>query len=252
MPTIKGKWKFNNYLDASERYYFDATVNFTSNNQNFMLMDVSFNRDEEFLSYGNIEVYDGNEGGWHNDAWKYVDFGSTDQTVSQEFYNWFLENADEEVTTKSIDLNEHDWGEKTGTTIIRVQAHDSSGEYGDSDDSNPVSFEIAASTEYYILSTREQASDEYSTDGTTWITIPFHRLSSAAPADFETYGNLVKGNKIYIRAGSGYHDVSSFDFYDSNFNILPGGGSKSPIQEGEILTYDVPNGAVYFNVCFYD
>ena len=92
--TLGGTWFFNEDIDFSDSST-NAYVNFIS-------AELSSCYDLEFLSsykqihymddeLGNVLVYDGSK--WVSDDYRYVDFGSTPQEVSREFYTQFTSVA---------------------------------------------------------------------------------------------------------------------------------------------------------------
>lgn len=105
MQAIKGKWLFNETLDLTSLPYFadKIAVNFTSNNIPFSSiykrnsMDgvaqiLMYWDDEAYDIYANNDDMDASKG-WTNQAYRTVDFGSTEQTVSDEFLTWMTANA---------------------------------------------------------------------------------------------------------------------------------------------------------------
>ena len=109
MATIKGVWVFNEALTKPDSDIKQA-VNFTYNNSPF------YDRTSwaGFRIYGSppnlMMAYDGviNNGqspygssGWGEGYSRVVDFGKTEQTVSDEFYNWFIANARQQMSEES-------------------------------------------------------------------------------------------------------------------------------------------------------
>lgn len=78
---------------------FNQAINFkihqTSNNQRYGF----FKNSESLMGYTNSalskseEVYNFTDVAWIDEAYLTVDFGTTPQTVTDEFYNWFTANA---------------------------------------------------------------------------------------------------------------------------------------------------------------
>lgn len=101
MATIKGVWIFNETL--SSKLPSDALVIFTSNNTEYFRMIDSYNSyNGDMLVYektsGNgAPVYFFSDGRWAQEAYRTVDFGETEQEVSEEFYEWFTANATEQI-----------------------------------------------------------------------------------------------------------------------------------------------------------
>lgn len=109
--TLSGIWKLNDKLtvpDVSLGARLDATINFFSNGQNFHYIAASktlclVNNSPYYGSYFTELEYDDDADsttatyyhdlyGWDTD-YQIVDFGSTPQEVSQDFYRWFIQNA---------------------------------------------------------------------------------------------------------------------------------------------------------------
>ena len=99
---ISGVWKFKDDLrssDLGESYGDDrdyAVVNFTSNGTSY----VKFKYADEISYY----KADGTSDSvffraWSDSAYATVDFGSTEQTVTERFYNWFTSNASQSMVT---------------------------------------------------------------------------------------------------------------------------------------------------------
>lgn len=107
MATVSGVWVWNAYpsfgkLSSSSGWYVEQNVNFTCNGSNFSEMtfygeslmgarNININYDESTV-YNRYEDRTGEmTGGWRNEAYRTVDFGSTPQTVSDDFFE-YLEN----------------------------------------------------------------------------------------------------------------------------------------------------------------
>lgn len=99
MATVKGVWLFNETITkipVSENVNFSVT-----------LSDGSIvNYDRMFISGNDLGYKRAGQSGvtcayyhslspnrWTNEIWRTVDFGTTSQTVSDEFYAWLTENA---------------------------------------------------------------------------------------------------------------------------------------------------------------
>lgn len=111
MATVSGVWVFNDYVYIDNMGNVDEAVNFTSNGDSFMNMYYSHYYDGDsdenvwLLTYnhttsssgGGVYVWGGDDGGnslaWVNENYKTVDFGNTQQTVSDEFYSFLTDNA---------------------------------------------------------------------------------------------------------------------------------------------------------------
>ena len=95
MATVSGvwKWNFNNY-DTSN-FSGSQSVTFTSNNNEFN--SISWNPMDYILQYwsGPVTVFE--YGGWENRDYEEMDFGATEQTVSEDFYNFLTANATQQA-----------------------------------------------------------------------------------------------------------------------------------------------------------
>ena len=91
MATIKGKWFFNETVLVNVG--LTQNVNFTSNGNSFTKM--SIDSDNYILQYNSTYAYE--MGDWFPDAYRTVDFGTTEQTVSDTFYTWLTANATPEA-----------------------------------------------------------------------------------------------------------------------------------------------------------
>ncbi len=86
--TLSGEWKFNDTVDTS--------VDMLFNDITYISGDLTHNN--MVVNHGNLVylkglelVYDGYY--WLQEIGKYLDFGTTPQAVSEEFYTWFTANA---------------------------------------------------------------------------------------------------------------------------------------------------------------
>jgi hypothetical protein len=114
MAKIKGVWVFNNAIkDKITGLDEDAVLDvlFTSNGTQFSSMCYLtwMMGDETFCeiyyngvdSANNVMVVQGTIGGitdWKNEAYKTVDFGTTEQTVPDTFLSWMQENATQQAS----------------------------------------------------------------------------------------------------------------------------------------------------------
>lgn len=129
-PVIKGKWRFNEVLvnntSNNNRNDIRQAVNFESNGRSFESVVLEFGdyingfasmswRLTFGVGYNPMYMTDG---GWtytglggaiiDRTAYRDVDFGETEQLVSEEFYAWFTENA-VQITTDLTDLTGTIW-----------------------------------------------------------------------------------------------------------------------------------------------
>lgn len=96
--TLSGTWVFNDTLKCNVSV--SANINYTSSLSTgikHLYMEVNKDGNSIDVIYGGngmilgpVDVY---WDGWDDDSYKTIDLGSTPQTVSKEFYNWFTENA---------------------------------------------------------------------------------------------------------------------------------------------------------------
>ena len=145
MATLKGIWIFNETLKDdtldNSRSDIREEVSFVSNGIIFEGMTVDFNSkySNGFSSlsyiqnginnvkYMNLSGYYWKYGNSDTSAFRVVDFGNTEKTVSQDFYDWFKENSiglDEPTTdTKPVYLR------KNGTWVKQNAYERQNGEW---------------------------------------------------------------------------------------------------------------------------
>ena len=107
--VVSGVWLFNSDLTSNFDGYGNTfwvsdtdtvEIAFTSNGTAYTRLEQGYylSRPAKRLLYANsdleVRVY-GDESGyfWENEAYRTVDFGTTAQEVSEEFYTWFTANA---------------------------------------------------------------------------------------------------------------------------------------------------------------
>lgn len=107
MATVKGIWTFKDVLTSAVIW---EEVNFSADGVSyhrifidsggvapFLTLNYGYNEGEMTCAQDvyAFEEYDGGliQIGWYSDAGKTIDFGETEQTVSDEFYSWLVENA---------------------------------------------------------------------------------------------------------------------------------------------------------------
>lgn len=124
MALVKGKWTFKDVLAEPTKNYKEE-VNFTwwdsqcmtillGNGNNdyandfyglvFVVCD-DFGGGYEEAAYCFEEHEDGYEVGWQNGHIETIDFGETEQTVSDEFYAWLVENTVGGTVSETIEIN---------------------------------------------------------------------------------------------------------------------------------------------------
>ena len=99
---LSGTWIFNENINGKE--IMGETINFISNNISFNRMLCQMNADDGWtVGYGSsnyARVWTFEQGWLVEDAYKTVNFGSEPQTVSEEFYEWFIANATQQQATQ--------------------------------------------------------------------------------------------------------------------------------------------------------
>lgn len=92
MATVSGVWVFNDTLSFTSG--IKQSVRFTTNNEQGDAINVYSSSIEYNLPDAgkyNMTVY--GRGNWANTAYKTIDFGTTEQTVTDSFYTWLTSNA---------------------------------------------------------------------------------------------------------------------------------------------------------------
>ena len=112
MPTVSGIWKWNDVISVIPGKTLN--INFTSDSKSFIQMiverdvagNVLFYVEDVTTTY--VDAYNLYDNTWTNEAYKTIDFGSSEQEVSQDIYTWFTQNATKQeepvvpTTTKSV------------------------------------------------------------------------------------------------------------------------------------------------------
>ena len=103
MATVKSKWQFNDTLTdfptGTYNVNFTSAPNFIYGTTNYTALYKTDNTNGIALNYKEattgdaISTYSFNEGKWADNNFKTVDFGETEQTVNDGFYNWLVKNA---------------------------------------------------------------------------------------------------------------------------------------------------------------
>ena len=107
MATVKGVWVWVDYF-SFEYMDIDESVNFSSNGKSFTkllismydsgtppiteIINIRYINDSE-----TIKVYRNNS--WQNEAYKTIDFGTTEQTVSEDFYSFLASHATQQAAS---------------------------------------------------------------------------------------------------------------------------------------------------------
>ena len=115
--TVSGKWLFNETLIFPSTL-MTADVNFSSNidvvGYSFTSMEIHGEYSAPYLGYyrSSDRTIANNNHSWTDEAYRTIDFGSTPQEVSEEFYNWLTENAKEPTYLKAYEAGKHaEWSE---------------------------------------------------------------------------------------------------------------------------------------------
>lgn len=107
---LSGIWLINDALSFTDEM-FDENVEFVSNSvaySRFVVIDarIYYETDANSSGYTNM-IYDGQMTTEFTDnAYRYVDFGDIPQSVSEEFYNWLIANAQERYVSGVWVFNE--------------------------------------------------------------------------------------------------------------------------------------------------
>lgn len=119
MPTVSGVWKWNGYPLVGWTFGKEFNVNFT-------IPDTDFVGTKLFLSTGsddNPAIYFDSDciygyGRFSNPKYQWIDFGTEEQTVSDDFYTYLTANATKQETSVETKLE--------GTWIINTNSSPSS------------------------------------------------------------------------------------------------------------------------------
>ena len=172
-PTIKGKWVFIWDVDTPSIKDKAYQVQFTSNGETFSEISGNGgstpNTSGDKLFYDSLMVVDWADAGWlysySGEDYQTVDFGETEQTVSEEFYAWFTANAEEVVEetapTATFDLSALNLS--AGTHRITVKARASG--YADSPESEAVSYVVASA---HLITFTIDGTTYCAESGMTW------------------------------------------------------------------------------------
>lgn len=98
---LSGTWTFNNQISSKPNTVegIKQSINFTSNAVSYIAMEIeSGGMRQGYTNYyssntAHVNAFDFSDLVWVNESYKVVNFGTTPQTVSEEFYNWFTANA---------------------------------------------------------------------------------------------------------------------------------------------------------------
>ena len=118
MATVSGVWKWLFYdLDAGD-FSGSENVSFTSNNEEFD--SIGWNPMDYNLQYwnGSSSVMAMNNTVWANEGYETIDFGETEQTVSDEFYEFLTLNAEQKLSPFEIIITD-----KEGVELETGGAH---------------------------------------------------------------------------------------------------------------------------------
>lgn len=96
MATIKGLWVLNKIISRPSLDKPDIRISFTSNGEECCMMSINVGGLYYYLISGNDYHVYYNDDIWIDEAYRTVDFGTTEQEVADEFYEWFTANASQE------------------------------------------------------------------------------------------------------------------------------------------------------------
>ena len=93
MPNVSGIWVWNDSLIETGSL-IRQNVNFVSAGVSYSAYSMTFASISYYSdSTGSVAVYNIRGGTWNDESYKTIDFGSSAQEVSQEFYNYLQTNA---------------------------------------------------------------------------------------------------------------------------------------------------------------
>ena len=97
MPILKGTWLFNEITEEDYNDFPGVVVNFTSNGEQFVAMESQLWPIDYIRKDGSAEgaLIVGTRWQWASEELRIVDFGLAEQEVTEDFYNWFINNATE-------------------------------------------------------------------------------------------------------------------------------------------------------------
>ena len=126
--TLSGVWTFNETLPLFENGDgVEYDIAFTSNGKSYTcinfyntpgtVVDVTMNYLVEKTGSVGLVFDNAYDSGWFNDDYRLVDFGSIPQFVSEEFYNWLIANAVQEVYVSGVWVFDDSAPENDGKAI---------------------------------------------------------------------------------------------------------------------------------------
>lgn len=112
MATIKGKWKFKEVVDDSTPNSLDdSRINLSFESSGQRWSQISIYKSSEYVSIlYSLYTEDGPPDAEYlayadrtwSEAYRTVDFGETEQTIEDEYYNWIVANAVEQTLPEKI------------------------------------------------------------------------------------------------------------------------------------------------------
>lgn len=97
MATVKGVWVWNDTIDVSINREFELAFTTIAIGQTLQITKINTYSSGEMIytaiGEGEIPVYVNYSGGWMHEGYKTINFGSTAQTVSDDFYTYLTANA---------------------------------------------------------------------------------------------------------------------------------------------------------------
>lgn len=136
MATLKGTWRFNKVVDIAGFTFGTVQMQFTdgANKWGGMYCDtldtitppnagLVYKRPSGesggWFVYGGPYRYENGENRWYQDAYRKIDFGTVEQEVPDEFYEWFIENAVEVIPKTFKKLYIGDTVATSGTRVFK-------------------------------------------------------------------------------------------------------------------------------------
>ncbi len=115
MATVKGVWEFKNVLTSVDpvKYWYATFVSYDSY-YTCIAIDPEIGEgvcykfcDTADPTYFHWESAYSDSDGWAMEEYKLIDFGETEQEVSDEFYNWLVENAGPPIPRIEINISQN-------------------------------------------------------------------------------------------------------------------------------------------------
>ena len=123
MATIKGKWVFKDDNSIGTPITI-SSISFNSNNTHYNSINFNYGGDFGGIMgyYGSTLVYDQLDRLWYNEAYRTIDFGTTEQTVSDTFLSWMQGNATPEAEPEPTNTVTVEYNNTTIASIIEGES----------------------------------------------------------------------------------------------------------------------------------